>query len=339
MLRDVMLVGAGAVALALGGCSSDAAEAPTGDPPAALARAGEIRGRDTWKNGVTLTGTVSIAPGAVVEIAPGATIKCADGAAILVGGELRARAADKPAKITCESWNGILVANGGKLDFEGVTLENAKAGITTTEGALESRFVSGAITSSLHPLQVAKKSVLVIEKVKASAPAKVTAAEVSMSEIRGSLKASHLDYDAGANEALSVKDGGELVLEDSIIHGTGGGDMVAAYDAKSIAVRYTTLKGAHCGPHIQGVDSLEIDHVTSEDNIYGITMYKTGAGPNVIKDSNINGGAAWLDFQGDHGPVTMQNVYASGGNEILKGGPAPTITKATAPIANARPRD
>jgi hypothetical protein len=54
--------------------------------------------------------------------------------------------------------------------------------------------------------------------------------------------------------------------------------------------------------------------------------------------SNFSGGAAWIDFQGTNGPITMQNVYATG-TEILKGDTAPpTITKATAPIASAKPR-
>lgn len=329
--------------VAVGGpaCSSSASgeDAPApNDPSPALARAGEIRKNDTWTDGVTLTGTVSIAAGAVVDIAPGATVKCAEGATILVGGELRVRAtASKPAKITCGSWQGILLAKGGKIDAEGLTIENAATAIAMTEGAADSRFVSGSILQSVNPFMVAKASSLVVDQSKIVVPAKTNPNTVSQPEIRGSLKATKIDYDASNNEGISVKDGGELVIEDSIIHGQNGFDMVSAYDGKRLEVRYSILKGGHCGLHIQGLDTFLVDHVSSEENTYGITLYKSGAGPNTISSSNVTGLAAWLDFQGDHGPITMENIYVTG-NEIMKGGPAPTITKASAPIADAKPR-
>lgn len=324
------------------GCSADDGSlgtgGPTGDPPAEKARAGEIRGKDTWSDGTTLTGTVSIAPGAVVEIAPGAKITVAEGASILVGGELRARASSSPAKLTSAAWGGLVVAKGGKIDLEGVTLENPRAAITATEGALASRFAKGAIAVSLNPFTIGKGANLTVDDVKVTTPPKPGPTEVSESTIRGTMTATRLDYDAEVSEGLSVRDGGELVIEDSTLHGSGGLDMVSAYDGKRLVLRYTLLKGAHCGPHLQGLDSFEIDHVTSEENTFGITIYKSGAGPNVVKDSNFRGGAAWIDFQGTNGPITMQNVFVSG-TEILKGDTAPpTITKAAAPIANARPR-
>lgn len=339
MMRMTRTCFAAWAAVGLLACSSDdsALEQVPAEAANPKARAGEIRQSEVWKDGTFLTGTVTIAPGVVVEIAPGATVKCAEGAAILVGGELRAEAADKPAKITCTSWLGLLVAKGGKLALSGVTLENPQTGITTTEGALASTFSKGAITSSMKPLQVGKASSLLVENVKVTTPAKVSATEVSISEVRGKLEVKHLDYDAGPNQGLSARDGGELVVEDSDLHGNEGLDMVAAYDAKSVTVRYSTLRGAHCGPHIQGVEKLEIDHVTSESNTYGITLYKTGAGPHVVKESNFIGAGAWLDFQGDHGPITMQNVFVSGA-EVIKGGPPPTITKAAQRIATAKPR-
>jgi hypothetical protein len=137
-------------AFGLFACSSDdsALEQVPAEEANPKARAGQIRGNDTWKDGTFLTGTVTIAPGAVVEIEPGATVKCADGAAIFVGGELRAAASSKAAKITCASWLGITVAKGGKLALSGVVLENAQAALTTTDGALPSTFENGIITAS-----------------------------------------------------------------------------------------------------------------------------------------------------------------------------------------------
>ena len=337
-MTNVKAWGVGGFLLGVLGCTADASSSGqnAGDPAPENARAGEIRESETWKDGTVLTGAVSIAPEAVVTIAPGAKITCAQGAAIVVGGELPARAEAKPATISCTSWNGLLLAKGGKIDLEGVSLENARTAITTTEGALASRFAAASITLSLNPFQIGKGSSLTVSHVKVTTPPKPTATEVSVSEIRGTMTASHLDYDAVVSEGIRVRDGGELAIEDSSVHGSGALDLVSAYDAKKLTVRYTLLGGAHCGLHIQGVDLFEVDHVTSE-NTYGVTLYESGAGPHVLSDSNMTGGAAWLDFQGDHGPIRMSNVYVKG-SEIIKGGPAPTITKASSPIADAKPR-
>ena len=46
---------------------------------------------------------------------------------------------------------------------------------------------------------------------------------------------------------------------------------------------------APCGLHVQPSESFEIDHVTSDSNIYGITIYGSGSGPNTVKASNFTG--------------------------------------------------
>lgn len=334
MLRVASLACLTAVVLALAGCSSEA------DADAPYTRVGEIRASEVWKDGLVLTGSVTIYPGAEVEIAPGATITCAEGASILVGGMLRTKSAGARARITCGSWLGVLVAQGGRLDLEGLELENAKAGITTTEGAGESRFVDGAVLRTLKPFVVGAKSKLTVSNAKVTTPEKVGDAEISLTEISGSLVASRLDYDAGANEGLMVKAGGELDLEDSHVHGTNGLDMVSAYEAKRLRVAYSILSGSHCGAHIQGIESFELDHVTSEKNTYGMTIYGSGAGPNLVRDSNLEGAAAWLDFQGQNGPVSFENVHTKGGEIIdTRQSAPPTISgKAQAPIPNAKPR-
>lgn len=321
------------------GCSSSDGGSPGGGGAASDARAGEIRGNDVWKNGVVLTGSVVIAKDAVVEIEKGAKITCAAGANIVVMGTLKARASDAHAKITCEQWNGLQVDAGGKLDAEGLELENpVNAGIAMSENAGESRFVDGVIARSLKPLVMAKNTKLTIDKVKITELEKVAANQVGISVIEGNLVATHLDYDALSNEGISVKNGGELTLEDSTVHGTNGRDMVSAYGAKHVAIRYSTFRGAHCGVHIQPSDSFEIDHITSEENIYGMTIYASGNGPNTVKSSNLTGVVAWLDFQGENGPITFDNVYTTG-EIVMTGGPPPTIKKADAPVPDAKPRN
>jgi len=331
MLRCAVL---GVVAAALSSCS-----APGGDAPAPIdARVGELRGADLWKDGLVLTGTVTITPGADVEIAPGARITCAAGATLFVAGTLRARAARAHAKITCERWSGLVVSAGGHVDLEGLELENGALGLAMAPGAGESMFRDGAIVGSLRPLTLAPSTKLGIASSKLSTPLKVGAEDLSVSEIAGTLIASRIDYDANSNQGITVKQGGELDLQDSTFHGKNAGDLVSAYGAKHLKITYSTFLGAHCGLHVQPSDSFEIDHVTSDSNTYGITIYGSGSGPNVVKASNLTGSAAWLDFQGDNGAVTFDGVYTNG-NEVLIGGPAPSVlNKMGVPVSDAKPR-
>lgn len=284
-----------------------------------------------------LTGTVTIAKDGDVEIAPGATVTCAEGATLYVQGTLRARAAAAHAKITCTRWAGLVVSGGGKADLEGVELENGLVGIATAVGAQESRFADGLIVNSLKPFVVSAGSKLTITNVKATTPVKLTASETSQADVEGILVASRLDYDANASEGISVRKGGELDLQDSVIHGKGGADLISAYGAKKVKLSYSTFNGSHCGIHIEPSESFEIDHVTSE-SIFGITIYGSGAGPNTVKASNLTGSSAWLDFAGENGAIQFEGVYTQG-TETLNGGPIPpSITRAAAPIPDAKPR-
>jgi hypothetical protein len=330
MLRSVTLLSAALGCLAFAGCSSDEASTPE-------TRSGDVRASETWKSGLELTNTVRIIGPAVVEIEAGATIKCSKGVQIQVGGVLR-KAAGPRAKIACPDWEGIVVAQGGKVELEDFDLENPLGGITTTPGAADSTLKRGSITKSVKPFTVGKDSKLLLEDVKATAPAEVAADVQSIAEIRGTLIAKKLDYDAVTNEGLSIRDGGSAEIVDSFIHGKGGLDMVSSYGGKSLKLSYSKLSGAHCGPHMQGIDSFEIDHITSEDNTYGITIYEAGAGPLVVKDSNLSGIAAWLDLKGPHGQITFENVFTDGGKALIVETEPPTIKQASAAIPGAAPR-
>lgn len=334
MLRRVLCLGFAVTAL--GACSSSSSDQP-GDAPNPTARAGEVHGADTWKDGTVLTGTVTIAKDGNVTIEPGAKITCAEGSTLYVQGTLRAKAKASHAKITCARWAGLVVSAGGLADLEGVDLENGLVGIATAPGALDSIYADGSLVNSLKPFVVSKDSKLTLTNVKATTPAKLADGEASQADVEGVLVASRLDYDAQASEGISVRKGGDLDLQDSTIHGQGGADLVSAYGAKKVKLAYSTFNGSHCGIHIEPSESFEIDHVTSEST-YGITIYGSGAGPNTVKDSNLTGAAAWLDFAGENGAITFDGVFTTG-TEVLLGGPIPpTIKKAPAPIANAKPR-
>ena len=330
----------GALAItAVGACSSSAED--DGPKNSELARSGDIHGVDVWKDGLVLTGSVTIANDAKVEIAPGARITVAEGQSIRVEGTLTARAAGSHAKITSPKWGGIVVGPGGKADLEGVEMENGGIGIATAPGAQESRFTDGAILNSLKPFVVSEGSKLTVSKVKATTPEKTTAAQLSQSDIDGVFIASRLDYEAYSSEGIAVRKQGELDLQDSTMHGVNGQDLVAARGGKHVKIAYTTLIGSHCGIHIEPVDGIlptfEIDHVTSESNLYGITIYGSAAGPNTVTASNFTGTLAWLDFAGDNGAIAFEGVYTNG-KEIVVGGPVPKFTKVTVPYPDAKPR-
>jgi hypothetical protein len=320
-------------------CSEE--EGPTNE------RSGDIRGADVWKNGYKLTGVIRIVEGATVEIEPGARITCSSAVQILIGGTLRAKSGSgKRAAINCSSWRGILVGKNGNLELEGIDLENPEIGIETTRNAGDVSVKDSDIRGAARPFTVGAESTLTLTKVRATTPTTLPAGFVSVSEVHGKLVAKYLDYNANDNEGVMVMRGGEAVIEDSTMKATNGLDLVSSYGGKSLAIRYTTLAGAHCGPHIADskdpdkvpTGSIEIDHVSSENNIYGITIYAASAeGPHVIKDSNFQGNLAWIDLQGDHGPITFQNVFTAG-NETILNTDIPVFQKTTARIENAKPR-
>jgi hypothetical protein len=307
---------------------------------------GDIRQSQTWKDGDKLAGVIRIFEGATIEIEPGARITCVEAVQIQVGGTLRVKSAGKRAKITCPRWGGILVATHGQVDLEGIDLENPDIGVETTKGAGAVSVTDSSITSSARPFRVGAGTKLTVTNVVATTPTTLQELDVSVSEVFGTFVAKRLDYEANTNEGIMAMKGGEVDIEDSTLKAKNGFDLVSSYGGKSVKVRYTTMRGGHCGAHIdQSKDaektptgSVEIDHVTSENNTFGITIYAASTeGPHIVKDSNFQGASAWLDLQGLHGPITFQNVFTDGTENIQNTDP-PTITKASARVDDAKPR-
>lgn len=333
MLRRLALLTL--IAAGVCSCSEDSKDPKAED---INSKSGDIRTNEVWKDGLKLDGVVRIFEGATVEIEPGAKIDCTEAALIQVGGTLRVKSTAQHATIRCSRWRGIQVAQNGQVDVDGLDIENAEYGIETTKGAGAVTVTDSSIIAAVHPFTVGSESTLTLTRVKASASTRLLDGESSVSEIRGKLIAKFLEYEANTNEGIMLKEGGEADIEDSTLQAKNGLDLVSSYGGKSLKLRYSLLRGAHCGPHMQGIGSIEIDHVTSEDNIYGITIYAASMeGPHVIKDSNFAGAAAWLDIQGDHGPITFENVFTTGQETILNTAP-PTITKAAGKIEGAGPR-
>lgn len=339
MLRRILPVALLSVGVFSCGSSEPEVESPA-------TKFGDIRTNEVWKDGHRLTGVVRIFEGATVEIEVGAKITCTEAVLVQVGGTLRVASGDKHAKIVCPRWRGLQVAQNGSLAIQGLDIENAEVGVDTTNGAGAVELSDSSILATIRPFRVGAGSTLTLTRVKATTPTKLGEYESSVSEVFGKLVAKFLSYEANTSEGIMVQKGGEADIEDSVLSAKHGLDLVSMYGGKSLRLRYSTLKGAHCGPHLGASQdeekrlpgTLEIDHVTSEDNVYGITIYAASAeGPHVIKDSNFTGAAAWLDLQGDHGPITFENVFVTGGETILNTD-VPKITRAPARIEQAGPR-
>jgi hypothetical protein len=339
-----------AILAALTSCTASTNPAPSGPKP--NERIGDIRTNDVWKDGYRLVGLVRIMPGATVEIEPGARISCLASAQVQIGGTLHVDSAAKHASISCEQWVGLLVANGGTLDMTGLDLENADVGIETTPGAASATVSESNITTTTRPFLVREKSSLTVTKVHATTPTTLREADVSVSEVYGTLTAKYLDYSANTNEGIMVQRGGSADIQDSTLHAENGLDTLSSYGGTSLKVSYTTMTGAHCGVHVAEskdsdkvpTGSITVDHISS-DNLYGITIYAASTqGPHVVKDSNLKGAHSWIDLQGNHGPITFQNVFTEGGTTILCDGrecpptDIPVFGKATARIPGAQPR-
>jgi hypothetical protein len=114
-----------------------------------------------------------------------------------------------------------------------------------------------------------------------------------------------------------------------------------------VHLAYSTITEAHCAFHFNDVARFEIDHVTAGARspagpgglvAWGAMLYGSGAGPNVISNSNFLGTTENLDQQNPQGPLTITNTYTTGLNSM-----DPTWTwlptdVAKAPIPDAKPR-
>jgi len=342
MLRHVRPL---ALLFAVGACSSSSTPEEGGgsNEPKPELKEGNVEGNVTWTPNATKKTELSndlpvtVKAGATLTIAPGTTLGCGPNSSIIVAGTLRTTGG---VKISCPKWVGIIVAKGGTLDLDGIEIENAKTAIELTKETAPSTVKNSTLRGSQHAFTVLEGSKLTLTSTKVFSQAATSDdGQPIISDVFGTLEASRLEYDAASWEGVMVKKGGTATIEDSVFTAVGGGDLIATEDgAKNLTVRYSTMKGAHCGPHIQGADSFEFDHITSESNSFGLTVYGAGVGPNIVKDSNLVGDAAWLDAQGEHGPFTIENVFVQGTEIFLKGA-APTIkSKSPTRIENAKPR-
>ena len=290
-------------------------------------------GDESWADGKKLEASVTIAAGAKVEIAPGAQITALPGVVITVLGTLKASSASKHAKISGAGWAGIVVGSGGTMALDGVDMEGAGAGITTKGGNAEAKYDNGTLKATI-PFSLEAGSKLSTTHAFASG---------GSSAVNGALTASYLDYDKGSGAGLTMSDANaSMSIEDSTLHGMGGGDYIISSQAKLLHLAYTVVSDSHCPFHFSGLTKFEMDHVTAKTSGYGSMLYLPDPGPHSITNSNFQTSASHdLELTETGVQLTLDNVYLGGSNgtqnSVFKS--APTIkNKPTAAIANASPR-
>ncbi len=290
--------------------------------------AAQITSDETWATGKMITASLVIDTGVTVTIAPGAVITVASGVSISVKGTLKASSVATHAKLTGTGWTGILIVTGGTLSFDGVDIAGAS---TAIESQGTATYDHGALTGANTPF-------LVDIGGKISTTHSSVASILGNSTIKGAFVASYLDYDKGANEGILAQDpSATLVIDDSTLHGSNGGDFVVSQSSTSVHVGHTTISGAHCGFHFDSIGKFDITYVTDDTNSYGTMLYGSDNGPNTITYSNFANGQKDIDLQGSNGPLTMDHVYTGGKNSYV--GSSPTITNVqTMPVALAHPR-
>ena len=314
-------------------CSSSGLEpassgGPAGPQPVA---SGRLERDDTWFDGKQIKGEVTIPDFVTITIAEGATVKCENGAKIIVQGNLRSSAKNKHAKISCKTWQGIVVAQGGALISEGLDLENPDIGITTQAGLVDAKWDYGVMTGAQTPFLVGPGSVF------NTTGSKITA--LGQSEVQGDFIASRMEYNKGGSSGISIGDpNGTITIEDSVLKGPGNlGEFIDSSAGKQVKVSYTTIESAHCAFHFDNVDTFLIDHVTATKGlVFGAMLYGSKTGGK-IQYSNLGGAEAAVDVQGTNGALTFDHVYMAG-KEMFKTS-QPTITnRESGEVAGAKPR-
>jgi hypothetical protein len=289
---------------------------------------GQTVGTETWADGKQIKENMTIGAGATVDIPAGATVTVSPNVSITVKGTLKVTAGASHAKLTGSNWGGLVIASGGKLDADGLDIENAAKAIWTETGNADAKLTNGIIKGG-QAFLMKPGSKLAIVKTKVTATAQA--------DIAGTFTASYMDYDKTTAEGLTLSDpAGSMTISDSTLHGAGGGDYVIASGGKLVKLEYTTISGSHCGLHFNAVDQYILDHVSVDQNSWGAMLYGSGAGPNQIMYSNVRNTTKDLEMLNTNGPLTISNSFTGGKNVLQQ---SATVTNAAnSPIANAKPR-
>jgi hypothetical protein len=327
-----------ALLLALAACSAEISPAPPGAPapgadPTQPAPVDVPASSVVWSD--KEIGLVEIPAGLRVTIAPGARLSAKKNAKIVVKGTLVAQAKDRHAILEGADWGGIVVAAGGRVELEGVDI---KGGDLKIEAGGEARLGFASFESNA-PFTVDAGGKLSVAHLKAKAG-------LGQTTVNGAFVASYLEYDSSGNEGIVTEDPEATVhIEDARMYGigSGSGDMIVSYQAKSIEVVHSDISKVHCALQFHYVSSFDVSFTDMHTNGNSLLIAGSPNGTTKrIASSNLRMNTEYgISQTGDNGIIEIAGCYFGDnalGNAKLSDG-AVTITGSTdAPVAGTGPR-
>jgi hypothetical protein len=295
------------------------------------------QGDETWNDGKQLTASVLIPQGVTVTIAPAANVTASSGVLVWVKGTLKvASASGQHAKISGSGWTGIKVTDTGTLALDGLDVQGADTALDV-EKQTSASYTNGTIDGASTPFLVGVTGALSVGHATVTKPGGIT-------RIDGSFTASYLDYDSNDHGAIIVENPAALVaIDDSTIHNSGpmgstsAPDQITSNGATKVHVAYTDISGAHCGFHFQGVDSVEVDHVTVQSVTNGADVWgSSSTGTRTVTASNFQSLTKNFDENGSNGVFSVTGCYLAGTNHLIDG-QIQISGSATSPIVDAHP--
>lgn len=319
--------------------ASDDAPAAQPDASADVVEDVVATGDATWTDGTALTTSVLIQGGSTVTIAPGAHVTAASGVVIWIMGTLKVASSAGPhAVISGAGWTGLRTTDYGILDADGLDLDGATTALDIQQQA-GATYANGTISNSATPIGIGVAGNLSVTHAYVTSPH-------GISRVAGALTASYLDYDASDHGAFFVDDKtARFFAEDSTFHNSGplgsksAPDLLTVNAAMKLHVAYSDLSGAHCGLHFEGVDTVEIDHVTVHDVTNGADVWgSSNTGTRTITSSNFEKLSENFDETNANGPFSVSGCYMTGTNKLAASSAITIASPAPQEIADAKPR-
>ena len=313
------------------GVSADASDGGLGDVVSVTS--------GTWSDGMHIDSSVVVQGGSTVTIAPGAVITIAAGVTIRVDGVLLASSALGPhAKLTGNGWGGIQVEGYGVLTLDGVDLDGANVALDMKAEA-PCKYDDGTISGSMTPFSIEAGGNI-------STTHSTVISPRGISTIAGVFTASYLNYDANDKGAFVTTSPYALVhIEDSTIHNSGSmgstsaPDLLTANGASTFHVAYSDISGAHCGFHFEGVDTVDIDHVTVHDVTNGADVWgSSSTGTRTITSSNFVSLSENFNETNTNGAFSVSGCYMTGTNKLAASSAVSITSPASQQIPDAKPR-
>ena len=312
-------------ALTLAACSSSDDGAPPADP--------EVTAFSYENEDVSLDADLVVPSGEVGRIGPGVTLTATADVTIRVEGTLVIAATkDSPARLvgtgTVDSWQGIVVEAGGKIDLDHVEMRDAKYGIHALAGSaftVDHADIAGGFKAAI----IETDGTFDHSRFAGATPTSISfAAEVSIDDPNGT---------------MTILNASPTVTNSEFVGASPFTDMVRIGGEAKPTFDHVLLRDAHCGFHNFGAanNSPIVKNSIFQNLSYGVMAFSTKpVFENNVFRGNQNDVGFCIGAKAENAPVLSGNYYEAGTPAIdplcVQIGTAET-NAATAPIEGAGP--